>query len=346
MPTMTVGVLAAHDDAKDLAGHLTAELPAALGQRYEHVEWHVRDAEADPADPAADERELVEATRRRALDEGWDLAIGLTDLPLSVRRRPVRAHVSAQHGVGLVSVPALGAVRREARLHDVALSLIERLVGDGDRADLLAARVDETTVRSAGTFEFTGSVLRANFWLLLGMVRANQPARAAAGMSHAALGALGTAALALTSQNIWSLADHMSVLRLVALLLVSVALTTVALIAAHGLWERTSDPAARERVVLFNVSTAVTLALGTAALYVALFVVSLLGAAALIYPAALEEGVGHGVGVGDYLRLAWLAATIATVGGVLGSLIDSDTAIRNAVYHPRPGRGEIRDEAE
>jgi hypothetical protein len=247
MPTMTVGVLAAHDDAKDLAARLTAELPAALGRRYENVEWHVRDAEADPADPAADERELVEATRRRALDEGWQLAIGLTDLPLSVRRRPVRAHVSVQHGVGLVSVPALGVVRREARLHDVALSLIERLVGDGDRTELLAARVDETTARSAGTFEFTGSVLRADFWLLLGMVRANQPARAAAGMSHAAIGALGTAAFALTSQNIWSLADPMSVLRLVALMLTSVALTTVALIAAHGLWERTSDPAARER---------------------------------------------------------------------------------------------------
>ena len=342
---MTVGVLAAHDDAKQLAERLTAELPAALGRRYANVEWHVRQAEADPADPAADERELVEATRRRALDEGWQLAIGLTDLPLSVRRRPVRAHVSAQHGVGLVSVPALGAVRREARLHDVALSLIEQLVGDGDRT-ALSARVDETTARSAGTFEFTGSVLRADFWLLLGMVRANQPARAAAGMSHAALGALGTAAFALTSQNIWSLADHMSVLRLVALMLTSVALTTVALVAAHGLWERTSDPAARERVVLFNLSTALTLALGTAVLYVALFVVALLGAAALIYPAALEESVRHGVGVGDYLRLAWLVATIATVGGVLGSLIDSDTAIRNAVYHPRPGHDEVRDGAQ
>jgi hypothetical protein len=57
MPTMTVGVLAAHDDAKRLAGRLTAELPAALGRRYANVEWHVRQAEADPADPVADERE-------------------------------------------------------------------------------------------------------------------------------------------------------------------------------------------------------------------------------------------------------------------------------------------------
>ena len=88
--------------------------------------------------------------------------------------------------------------------------LIERLVGERDRAELLAPMRRWHAPR--GRSSSPGSVLRANFWLLLGMVRANQPARAVAGMSHAALGALGTAAFALTSQNIWSLADNMSVL--------------------------------------------------------------------------------------------------------------------------------------
>jgi uncharacterized membrane protein len=342
MPAITVGVLAAHDDAKHLAERLTDELPRALGERYEDVEWHVRHAEADPADPVADERDLVEATRRRALDEGWELAIGLTDLPLSVRRRPVRAHVSPQHGVGLVSVPALGAVRREERLREIVLVLIERLVCDDGRVEQISAGVDDRAVREAGTLGFTGSVLRADFRLLVGMVRANQPARAAAGMSHAVLGALGTAAFALTSQNIWSLADRMSVPRMVALLLICVTLTTVALIVAHGLWERTSDPSARERVVLFNISTAITLTLGTAALYAVLFVISLLSAAVLIPPSSFEEVVRHAVGVDDYLRLAWLVASIATVGGALGSLIDSDKAVRNAVYHPRPSHDDRR----
>ena len=331
MPAMTVGVLAAHDDAKHLAERLTGELPDALGARFGDVEWHVRRAEADPADPIADERELIEAVRRRALQEGWDVALGLTDLPLSVRRRPVRAHVSLQHRVGLVSVPALGAVRREQRLRETALSLIERLACVDGRVENLA----DEGARDAGVIELTGSVLRNDLRLLVGMVRANQPARAAAGMSHAALGALGTAAFALSSQNVWTLADRMSAVRLVALLLISVALTTVALVAAHGLWERTSNPSARRRIVLFNLSTTITLVLATAALYVALFVVAALSAAVLIPPSALEAAVGHAAGLGDYVRLSWLVASIATVGGALGSLIDSDRAVRNAVYHPR-----------
>lgn len=339
MSTITVGVLAAHEDAKRLAERVTDELPDALRERYDDVEWHVEHGEADLADPAADERELIEAARRRALDQGWDVAIGLTDLPLSIRRKPTRAHASTQHGVGLVSLPALGVVHREQRLRDAALSLVERLVCHDGRAQTADA-ADEETARCAGTSRFIGLVLRDDFRLLLGMVRANHPTRAAASMSHAALGALGTAAYALTSSNIWTLADTMSTPRLVALLLISMTLTTVALVAAHGLWERSSAPSVRERVVLFNLATSVTIALATAALYAALFVIALLSAAVVIPPSALEENLRHPIGIGDYVQLSWLVASIATVGGALGSLIDSDEGVRSAVYHPRASKDQ------
>jgi uncharacterized membrane protein len=337
MATTTVGVLAAHDEARHLAGHLTRELSVALRERFSHGDWRVEHAETDPADPAADERELVEALRRRSLDEGWQLAIGLTDLPLSVRRHPVRAHVSTQHGVGLVSIPALGPVRRELRLRETALSVIERLTGGRENgAEPRANAIDDETARTASTLELTGSVLRQHMRLLLGMVRANQPSRAAASMSHAALGALGTAAFSLTSQNVWQLADSMGMPRLLALSFISVVITTAAMLMAHGLWERTKAPAVRERVILFNLSTSLTLILATTALYAALFAISLASAGVLIAPSAFEQALSHPVGVWDYVRLSWLAASIATVGGALGSLIDSDKAVRNAVYHPRP----------
>ena len=46
--------------------------------------------------------------------------------------------------------------------------------------------------------------------------------------------------------------------------LLSVAIILVALVVAHGLWERRRDAAARERVALFNIVTTVTLAIGVA----------------------------------------------------------------------------------
>ncbi len=50
------------------------------------------------------------------LDHGWHLVVCITDLPLQTARRPVIAHVSATHGVAVLSMPALGpvAVRKRA----------------------------------------------------------------------------------------------------------------------------------------------------------------------------------------------------------------------------------------
>jgi hypothetical protein len=56
------------------------------------------------------------------------------------------------------------------------------------------------------------------------------------------------------------------------------------------------------------------------------------GAAALIPPGLFHRELGHQVGVGDYLQLAWLVATLGTIGGGLGSMIESDAAVREAAY--------------
>ena len=82
--------------------------------------------------------------------------------------------------------------------------------------------------------------------------------------------------------------------------------------------------------------TVVTLALGICALYVALFTVVLIAAVVAIPPEVLEREIGS-ASLGEYARLAWLAASIATVGGALGSLLESDE-VREATYRRTPGR--------
>jgi uncharacterized membrane protein len=167
------------------------------------------------------------------------------------------------------------------------------------------------------------------------MVRANQPTRVIARLSAALVGALGAAAFALASSNTWDLAVDMGWPRLLALAALSVAVIWMVLVVAHGLWERTRDPAARERVVLFNLATSVTVGLAVLSLYLAMFAVDLLAAAVLIPPGAMRREVGHGVEVGEYVRLAWLVASMATIGGALGSLVESDIAVQNAAQRRR-----------
>ena len=68
--------------------------------------------------PPVDLTELVDAARTRLLDEDWDLAICVTDLPLRLGRRPLVTHASPTHSVALVSLPALGIRRVRTRLLD------------------------------------------------------------------------------------------------------------------------------------------------------------------------------------------------------------------------------------
>jgi hypothetical protein len=354
---IVIGLLATHDD-RDLADALAADLPPALCEQVgDGTRWSTEVRAVDPADPTAATSELVETVRQELLDGDWQLGIGLTALPLRVARRPVAAHVSASHGVGLVSVPALGAVHRRERLRDAAAEIVAGLLGesgsDGGTERGREARRARMAARSAeladpatradaerdGTLRFAGSVVRGNLRLLVGMIAANRPTRVMSRLSRSATAALGTGAYALSSSNIWTLANESSWPRLLGVALLSVAIILVALVVAHGLWERRRGAAARERVALFNIVTTVTLAIGVASLYLALFVVMTLAATVVIPPAAFEHQVGHPPSAWDMARLGWLVASIATVGGALGSLLESDSAIRAAIYRPRSAAG-------
>src|SRR4051812_47962063 len=98
---VTVGVLAAPGVAFELAEEVADKLPQRLEEQFPDVEWRVEGSEAHPAEPSANTQELIDTVRRHLIDRNWQLAIGLTDLPLRSGHRPVTAHASATHGVGL-----------------------------------------------------------------------------------------------------------------------------------------------------------------------------------------------------------------------------------------------------
>jgi hypothetical protein len=243
-------------------------------------------------------------------------------------------------------------VGRERRLRTAVLHLIEGLLGEtiGVSADpanaarrrRMSGRLQELRsplgrqrVHADGTIRFVGAVLRGNLRLLVGMVRANEPSTVIVRLSGALVTALGVAALSVILSDAWRLADAMSWLRLLLLSIFSVAITSITVIAAHDLWERAQTPLARERVIIFDLATAATIVLGVLTLYVALFALTAVCAGGFLPSRLLEEQVHHPIGFGDYVRLAWFVASLATLGGALGSVTDSDLEVRDAIYRHR-----------
>jgi len=347
---VVVGLVASDGLARELAEELAEELPDALGERFDGVRWRAElSEEALPEQPATSGAQ-IEAARRRLRSEGWELGVGLTDLPLRTGHRPVTAHASATHGVGLVSVPALGARSLERRVTRAVLHVIEGLLGesvgrgeaaDGGREGRMGARLGElrsplgAKQKDQGTVRFAGAVVRGNLRLLIGMVRANSPSTVIVRLSRALAGALGTGAISMASSSVWVMADKMTWPRLIALSFATVLSTVAAIVVAHGLWERSESDDEREQVALFNLVTTLTLLLGVATLYLALLLGLLAAGAALIPPDAFKSQIGHGVDAVQYVKLAWLGASLATIGGALGSVVESDLAVREAAYRNR-----------
>jgi uncharacterized membrane protein len=315
--------------------NLAAELGEILAERYPGVGWdvyHVRDPLVEPPARLA---EIVDEARLRLLAEGWDLAVVVTELPLRLNRRPMITHASLTHGVALVSLPAHGVLRVSRRLLASIADAVGALLGDARGARRRLVELAAGAEHAHG-IAFVPRVIGGNLRLLLGMVRANRPWRLIARLSRAVVGALAVATAVLIGSDAWRISAALDWPRLTAVASLSIGAALFALVFVHGLWERSSDPAVREQVMLFNITTLVTLAIGVATLYAEAYVLILAGAGLLIDSALLADAIGHPVGVGDYLRLAWLVASLATVGGALGSALESDAAVREAAYASPP----------
>ncbi len=359
-PTIALGLIAAPGFATDLASELAGDLPAALASHVSaDVAWEVLVVSDPLAAEATGGTAMIDAGRERMVREGWRLAVVLTDVPLRIGRRPVVADASATHGVGLVALPALGAIQLRRRARDAIARLVDGLMGEsqeggGREAERGRRRVRRRLAELARAervepgdedidVRMVAAVLRGNLRLLAGMVRANRPWRLTARLSRALVAAIGAVVFALVTSDVWRLADALGVLNLAALTVVSLVTIVVFLVVAHGLWERPRDGIGREQAILFNLATTATLVIGVTCLYAALFVLGLAGAGLAVARDVLSEGVGHPAGLATYLRITWMASSLATVAGALGAGLESDAAVREAAYGYRPERTTERE---
>jgi hypothetical protein len=350
---LVLGLIAAPGPATELASSLLPELPDQLAARVPNVRWVVRLVSDRLVLPPVDLDAVIQAARDELLNEAWHVAVYITDLPLEKDRRPVIAYTSPTHRVAALSLPALGAVDVRRRALRTIVQLVTALLsqygdsggGTGDAHEQRPgtaqelARLGRHVEEDQHGIRLVASVIAGNFRLLLGMLRANRPWRAVIRLSSVAVAALGIAVLSLVNGFIWMIADGGGTLRLIALTLASVLALVLTLVIGGKLPEavprsadRTELPGAREQVILFNAVTVITVVIGVVALYLILFALTVVVSFLLLPADQIARQLNHPVHVGTLLAIAWLTASIATVGGALGAGLEKSSRIREVAY--------------
>src|ERR1700729_2414824 len=143
-PELVVGLLASPGPASELTESLLPEIADRLAVQLPGARWKVEFVSDRLVEPPTVLSELISAGRRMLLDRGWQLVVCVTDLPLQTARRPVIAHVSATHGVAVLSMPALGPVAVRKRAAETIVRLVGQILGD------LAPTADVTEPLAAG----------------------------------------------------------------------------------------------------------------------------------------------------------------------------------------------------
>jgi hypothetical protein len=260
--------------------------------------------------------------QERARRQDWDVVVGLTELPLhDDDGRHLLVDTDPAQRTAVLSLPALGGLRMRTRTRRAVRSLVSGMADPNT--------TDEHRVALPR--------VRGRWRLLMGMVLANRPWLLVPGLKSALVAALATGAVATVNSTVWLLAGSLSWWRLVIASVASIALVAAWLMIDGELWDRPDDdsPQARERSRLYNTSTLLTLLAGGLICYGALFVVNLAWAFFVLDPHVMGKYVNVPIGHTDLLVLAWFVASAATVGGGLGSSLESDEAIRAAAYSKR-----------
>jgi hypothetical protein len=354
-PDVTVVVLLADPDAPtEIARRAARLLPTRLaGRSAEERQFDVTVISEPFSSGTEDPPTLMQRILDRLPEGKADVVVALTELPLHSHGRKLVVDLSHERGLALLSLPALGGVRLRARtqraVEEVVLGLVDppaQGTEDGKEnhplvrrfaSRLAPIRLGPVDPEETTDLRYVVTGPRGHLRVLAGMVRANRPWRLVPGLSRSFAAALATGAIATVNSTVWNLSETLDTWRLVVATVGSIALMTGWLIVDAHLWHPSAgaSPEATQKARLYNASTVITLMIGVLACYLGLFVINLVWALFILSDRVWAAMTQTPLNTTAYVTLSWFVASVATVGGALGSSLEGDDAIRAAAYSKR-----------
>ncbi|GGD20846.1 hypothetical protein [Pontibacillus salipaludis] len=353
MGDIAVGLVPAPELPEKMAKRLAEILPELLVDQIDaSLEWEI-DVIIDPLTGAAETAdEIIEETEIRKQKNKWDYAICLTDLPIYENGNIVLADINKSRGVSQISLPAFGSVPMKKRLQEVVLETISELhyyhyntSQEHQRKKKLpklfspirkiVPEDEEDSLRYIVIPKINGRLR-----VLMGMVYANRPWTIFPSFKSVVAVAFATGTYGLIFPTLWQLSAAFQSIRFIGLMLTALSSMIIWIILAHNLWEKPSHRSKYNLRRVYNLVTVITLSLAVLLYYTMLLILFFL-AVRVFVPAELfaaEAGLEGKAGMIDYIKLSWLATSVATLAGAIGAGLENDELVRNITYGYRQKR--------
>lgn len=350
-----IGLVVAPGVTEKLAQSLINDIPNILSEQDNHQrDWKV-DLVVDPLTGFA---ESVEEIFKKIQDyhnkREWDYVVGITDLPMFYHQNVLALDINKKNGAAIFSYPAFGWRPVKNRFKHAIVTIINELhyserehVGYDDNNRVKKeinkqfpfSRIEKTEVHLKETGNnhlryLSNSRSLGMIRLVSGMTFANNPLNMMASLSNIVAIAFTTGAFGLIFSTMWNMGLDFSVWRLFGISVMAILGMLVWIMVSHGLWESTKKAKHKRIVMLYNLTTIMTLLIAIVIYYMILYLLFLIAELVLLPPGFLGQQVGlkEPASVQLYLSIPWFATSISTVAGAIGAGLLNDQLIKESTY--------------
>lgn len=350
-----IGLVVAPGVTEKLAQSLINDIPNILSEQDNHQrDWKV-DLVVDPLTGFA---ESVEEIFKKIQDyhnkREWDYVVGITDLPMFYHQNVLALDINKKNGAAIFSYPAFGWRPVKNRFKHAIVTIINELhyserahVGYDDNNRVKKelnkqfpfSRIEKTEVHLKETGNnhlryLSNSRSLGMIRLVSGMTFANNPLNMMASLSNIVAIAFTTGAFGLIFSTMWNMGLDFSVWRLFGISVMAILGMLVWIMVSHGLWESTKKAKHKRIVMLYNLTTIMTLLIAIVIYYMILYLLFLIAELVLLPPGFLGQQVGLNgpASVQLYLSIPWFATSISTVAGAIGAGLLNDQLIKESTY--------------
>ncbi|WLV25399.1 hypothetical protein QR721_03990 [Aciduricibacillus chroicocephali] len=366
MAKVTVGLVPAPELPEVIARRLVDKLPDLFNKYVDrHTDWNCEIIVDSLAGAAENVSEIINEAEKLKEKYDWTYAICLTDLPIFSGSNIVLADANLSSSVAQISLPAFGAFPMKKRIQHSIIQMVAELYygklddqhikmaqkGIGPRTNqkqrtLFRTLIEPFTLSPIRRREAPEEIdcinvrfiiaprLNGSLRILFGMTYANRPWTIMPSFKNVVAIAFATGAYGLIFTTLWKLSVSYNIYRFIGLNLAAVASMVLWILLSHNLWETprgTNNPRMRR---LYNSTTISTLVIAVFIYYGVLFLLFLVAVSVFVPPSLFGEATGleGKIHLINFIRLAWLVTSVATLAGAVGAAMENGDRVRNVTY--------------